>query len=264
MELFAMLLMLGLFFPRFAHPAQTVSFSSPQTKIPTVDCCEMRQHPELYFDRTVRITATFLWGQEGSDLIDVRCVQHFGDQIGVDAVAWGKQPGSLQPDFDRLLSGRFGYQPRVTVTGILRNISKRATEGETAPSRSFHTYRYLFVISGLEKMGRDPTQEIVSYNRTLRQGFIYNARVRADSEFGLAFELPLRIAAHQAVRLEWANLNQFPELQGMSTVDRRVVVLRVVSDEVRQMTPQRWNRNVTLEILLVESSKTVSSPREGT
>ena len=235
-----LLLLLSFSVPGFegsslVHPYQ-------QAEIPTVDFCEMVKHPGLYFDRTIRITATFQFGDEGSNVFDVRCVQSYDDQIGVYPVTPEKQARSFQKDFLILHEGRFGEHPRVTMTGILRNISRR----------DFHWYRHRFDIIGFEKMGRDPAQEIISYDGTLQPGFTYRATVRADRDFGLVFESPLRSPAHQAVRLEWTNLKKFPELQRMRKTDQRQIVFRAISDEVRQMSPQRWNRTVSLEILLVE------------
>ena len=43
----------------------------------------MVKHPELYFDRTIRITASYELGFEGSNLNNVHCVRSHDDSIGV-------------------------------------------------------------------------------------------------------------------------------------------------------------------------------------
>ena len=238
-----MLLLLVFSFP-WSHdssPAGTDLY--PQPSVPTLDFCELVKHPRQFFDRPIiRITATFEFGDEGARIFDVRCLRSHRDQIGVDSISPDKQATSLPDDLSTLHSGRFGEQPRVTMTGILRHLSRRDFQG----------YRYRFDIISLEKMVRAPAEEINSYSGALQAGLTYRGTVRPDRDFGLSFESTLRLAAHQAVRLEWTNREQFPRLQRMRRTDRRQIVFRVVSDQVRQMSLERWNRTLKLEIRLVE------------
>src|SRR5262245_54840254 len=121
MKPFAILfLLLSFLAPCFGRSGRTPSPAYQEREIPTVDFCELIKHPELYFDRTIRITATFLRGQEVSSMTDVRCVQRYEDRIGVGVVTPEKQARSLQHDFLMIGFGRFGEQPHVTMTGILR------------------------------------------------------------------------------------------------------------------------------------------------
>src|SRR5205807_10488833 len=73
-----------------------------ENEIPTIAFCEMVRHPERYFDRTIRISATMELGDEGSNLNDVRCVQSHDDSIGVSAVPREQQGKSFQKDFEKI------------------------------------------------------------------------------------------------------------------------------------------------------------------
>jgi hypothetical protein len=104
----------------------------------------------------------------------------------------------------------------------------------------------------LENIRRDDAEEINTFGGTLSSGRTYRGMVRADQDFGLSFELPLRILPHHAMRLEWTNLDQFPVLKSLGGRQQQQIVFRVVSDEVRQASELRWDRTVRLEILLIE------------
>jgi len=214
-----------------------------QPSVPTVDFCALVKHPRPFFDRPIiRITATFAFGEEGSRIFDVRCLRSYREQIGAHPISPDKQAAALQDDLSTLQSGRFGEQPRVTMTGILRYLSRRDVPGN----------QYRFDIISFEQMGREPAEEINSYSGTLQAGLTYRATVRPDQDFGLSFASTLRLPAHQAARLEWTNREQFPGLQRMRRRDQRQIVFQVIGDDVRQAAPERWNRTLRLEILLVE------------
>jgi hypothetical protein len=112
-------------------------------RIPTITFCEMVEHPELFFEKTIRITATFEIRTEGSTLNDSLCPRSHDDQIGVSAVKIDEaQIRLLNRDFERIRAGRSGVHPRVTAVGILRNVSRR----------SFDWYRYRFDIIRFESI----------------------------------------------------------------------------------------------------------------
>ncbi|HYU97286.1 MAG TPA: hypothetical protein VE977_00535 [Pyrinomonadaceae bacterium] len=214
-----------------------------QEDIPTVDFCELVQHPETYFDKTIRITAAYEIGDEGSNLNNVRCVRSHDDSIGAGFVRIdGEQIKAVNRGIEKIMSGKAGEQPRVTVVGRLRNSSRH----------DFAWYRYRFDIVRFEDIRDDITERIVGYEGSLEAGLTYRAMVKHDSNFGLTFPSPVRIPIHQAINLEWTNLNSYPVLQLLRKRDQKQVIFRVNKDEALLMEPHRWNRTLQLEILLVE------------
>lgn len=215
---------------------------TPET-VPTVDFCEMVKHPELYFDRTIRFTAAYELGFEGSNLNNVHCVRSHDDSIGV-----GFEPRDsahvklINSEIRKIRSGKFGPQPRVTVVGRLRNQSRR----------SFAWYRYRFDIIRFEDIRDDVTERIVSYSESLQKGITYRGRVTPDETSGLALMSPVRIPPHHAVSLEWVNLTEFPLLQRLSERSEKQIIFKVIEDNLKQVEPNRWNRTFRLKILLVE------------
>ena len=92
---------------------------------------------------------------------------------------------------------------------------------------------------------------IVNYAGALQTGVTYRATARGDKLFGLSLVPAPHILEHQAVLLEWANLNDFASLKRHDS-RRRQIVFTVVADEPRRMTDRRWNRTVDCWILLVD------------
>ncbi|HEX5704486.1 MAG TPA: hypothetical protein VFX97_14900 [Pyrinomonadaceae bacterium] len=225
------------------QPQPTPKQSSATGEVPTVDFCEMVTHPELYFDRTIRITAAYQLGVEGSNLNNVLCVRSHDDSIGV-----GFEPRDethtklINTEVRKIRSGKFGPQPRVTVVGRLRNQSRR----------SFAWYRYRFDIIRFEDIRDDVTERIVSYSDSLQKGITYRGRVKSDETSGLALMSPVRIPPHHAVSLEWINLTEFPLLQRLSAQSEKQIIFRVMEDKLNPVEPNRWNRTFRLKILLIE------------
>lgn len=217
--------------------------SAAPEEIPTVDFCEMIKHPESYFDKTIRITGVYEMGDEGSNLNNVHCVRSHDDSIGVGFIRIDEQQiKTVNRKVNMIMTGKAGVQPRVTVIGMLRNSSRRA----------FAWYRYRFEIIRFDDIRDDISERSVSYDGTLQVGLTYRAIVKHDSNFGLTFPSPLRIPIHQAINLEWTNLNSYPVLELLQKRDQKQVIFRVNKDEALQMEPHRWNRTLQLEILLVE------------
>src|SRR5260370_35736029 len=83
-------------------------------EIPTVGFCQMVKHPQLYFDRTIRITATVEPRIEGTTLNDVRCARSYDDQIGLGTVEVEKQAVSASKGFGKVILVSADGKPRVT------------------------------------------------------------------------------------------------------------------------------------------------------
>lgn len=93
---------------------------------------------------------------------------------------------------------------------------------------------------------------IHSYRGFLQTGLTYRATVRGDEIFDLSLVPPVRILEHQALLVEWTNLNDFATLKRLRLNSRkRQIVFTVLSDETKGMTEWRWNRTVACKILLV-------------
>jgi hypothetical protein len=240
--------MLLLLTPFLIHPAaaghrspaaadQSEAASGARGKTPTVDFCEMVRRPQLYFDKPVRLTATYEMGVEASYLMDVRCVPGPGDRIGTRYV----NAGERQPD----IRSRYGSQARVTVVGILRNSSRRG----------FAWYRYRFDIMRFEDVSREDISRLINaYTGALEEGMTYRAAARGDRRFGLSLVPPPRVPHHTAVRVEWTNLGEFPALKRLrNSSRRRQIVFRIVSDHTARMAEGRWNRTLGCQIIIVES-----------
>jgi hypothetical protein len=212
-------------------------------EIPTVTFCEMVTHPQLYFDKTIRLSATLEPRIEGTTMTDVRCMRRYDDQIGVGAVKIDdEQLKSFNQDFRSIRSGKVAEQPRVTVIGMLRNVSRR----------DFQSYRYRFDIVRFEKIDKRASEMITMFSGTLEAGNTYRATVHGDRDFGLALVSPLRVAIHHAVRLEWTNLKNFRALARLRDRAEQQIIFRVSSDDIHQIAAERWNRTLQLKILLVE------------
>jgi hypothetical protein len=219
------------------------SSTSQKEETPTIDFCEMVKHPQLYFEKPIRIAATMELGDEGSNLNDVRCPRSHDDSIGVGAVKIDEtQLKLLNRDFEKIRNGKAGTQPRVTAIGVLRNKSLHA----------FAWYRYRFDIISFEDIRQELSETIVTFDGSLREGFTYRGTVQPDKDFDLSFNSPLQIPIHHAVRLEWSNLKEFQALQRLRPGIDRQIVFRVIKVDIKQIAPQRWDRTVQLQILLVE------------
>ncbi|MBV9958614.1 MAG: hypothetical protein JO360_09340, partial [Acidobacteria bacterium] len=141
--------------------------------------------------------------------------------------------------WEKLRSNEYGGRARVTVTGILRNKSRR----------DFVWYRYRFDIISLENIAH----LVVPYERVLQAGITYRAAVRADEREGLALRDPVRMPEHYAVRVEWTNLKEFPALKALRAGDgEKLIVFSVIFDEIKQIDVQRWNRTIRCKIIRVE------------
>ncbi len=209
-------------------------------EVPAIAFCEIVKNPQLYFDRSVRLTATLKLATEAAYLNDDECPLSHDDQIGVRYVSNDeKQRDLLNRDVRKIRSIEYGSRAKVTIIGILRNSSLR----------SFAWYRYRFDISRFE----DISQVIVPYEGTLQSGLTYRAVVRGDSSMGLSLKIPLRMQAHYAVHIEWTNLNEFPALERLRNSSReQQIVFSVISDQIKQMTERRWNRMLECKIISID------------
>ena len=235
----------GAQFRSAARQVETVTGADGE--ILSVAFCEMLKRPKLYFEKTVRLTATYRVGYETAYLLDEQCVLRHTVIIGTGFVDMGERHREvIRKDVDKIMSGAYGNgRARVTVVGRLRNLPDRS---------GFGGYRYLFEIMRFEDISReDVSNAIITYEGTLQTGKTYRATVRGDRQFGLSLVPPLHVPIHHAVRIEWTNLGKFRALQRLrdSSGERRII-FSTISDEITQMTDQRWNRTLRCEVIRVE------------
>lgn len=210
---------------------------APPSGIPTITFCEMVKNPQLYFDKTVRLTAMFSQATEAQYLSDERCPLTHDEQIGVGHTArTEKEVGSHSADLRKLRSIEYGGRANVIVIGVLRNVSRRA----------FAWYHYRFDIARFEAVAH----VVVPYERVLQIGMTYRGDVRGDADAGLRLVLPVRTQEHYALRVEWTNLNEFLELKHLrNSGEERQIVFSVISDELKQMTERRWNLTIRCKVI---------------
>lgn len=215
-------------------------------EIRAVAFCEMVKHPRRYFDKAVRLTATYRVGHETAYLMDEQCGLSRRVKVGVGFVNTDeKQRDVIRRDVEKIMSGEYGNgRAWVTVVGMLRN----------SPDRGFGGYRYRFDISRFRDISReDVSRTIINYEGTLQAGETYRATVRGDRLFGLSLVPPPRVLIHHAVRVEWTNLGEFRALKRLRHGAReRQIVFSVVSDEIKHVTERRWNRTLRCNVILVE------------
>jgi len=206
-------------------------------EIPTVAFCEMVKNAHLYFNRPIRIKAIYSQADEGAYLIDESCPLSHDDQIGVGNDIDEEQREHNRKMRSEMVKVEYGGQAIVTLTGMLRNVSRR----------DFAWYRYRFDIISFESV----SHVTIPYSGELQAGTTYTAAVRGDKSHGIALVIPLRRLEHYAVRIEWANLKNFPELTQMSESDELEIEFSVISDDIKQMTERRWNRTIRCKIIRV-------------
>jgi len=222
-------------------PAFPGSGDGHEGEPPTVGFCEMVKNPKLYFDKTVRLLATYQMATEGQYLNDEKCPLSHDGQIGVGhrEVIDEKQRDIFNTEIRKISTREYGGRAMVTVVGALRNESRH----------DFVWYQYRFDIIRLEKI----SPVIVPYQGVLQGGITYRGMVRGDQEFGLSVNPMPRMNEHYAQRIEWTNLGEFPELKQLRQSSReQQIVFTVLSDEIQQMTVNRWNRTLKCKILRTE------------
>jgi hypothetical protein len=220
-----------------ANPSGARTQSSDGEKTTDLAFCEMVKSPQLYFDKPVRVTAILEQATEGQYLSDDDCVLSHDEQIGVGYLEENKDHTDLwNNNID--LESKYGGRAKVTVVGILRDSSRR----------DFVWYHYRFDIIRFDNVTHIRNQyagELVARNS-------YVAEVRPDPSTGLGLVIQVRMPVHYAVRVEWTNLKEFPRLRLMGKDSKAQVLFSVESDEIRQMTANRWNRTVRCSIVSVE------------
>src|SRR5262249_5771253 len=142
---------------------------------------------------------------EGAYLIDESCPLSHDDQIGVGNEIDEKQREHNNKIRSKMMEAEYGGKAIVTLTGMLRNISRR----------DFVWYQYRFDIISFESV----SHATIAYSGELQAGTTYTAAVRGDKSNGLSLIIPLHRLEHHAVRTEWTNLRNFPDLKQMSESD---------------------------------------------
>jgi hypothetical protein len=206
-------------------------------KMLTVTFCEMVKHPEKYFNKTIRITATFTQSVEAQYLNDdKKCPLSHDHRIGVSYPETNeKQIAEINESIDRIQSEEFGSRAIVTVVGKLKNVS----------ARRFAWYQYRFDIAKFEKI----SQVVEEYKGELESAKTYRAEVRADKNFGIYFVKTYKLPFHYALRIEWTNLKDFPELKSFI---KKKIIFTALSNEIKQIDENRWNIEIHCKIILVE------------
>jgi hypothetical protein len=209
-------------------------------KIPTVAFCEMVKNPKAYFDKKIRVTATFTQATEAQYLNDEACPLTHDQQIGIGYAESGENGRILNSaNIEKINSPEYGSQALVTIIGILRNSSRR----------DFAWYQYRFEIDKFENI----SHVITLYNQELEAAKTYRTAVYFDKNLGLSLVKPFRLPAHYAYRVEWLNLDEFPELKKLaSNAASKTIVFSVLSKQIKQMTESRWNVSYECKIIRVE------------
>jgi hypothetical protein len=209
-----------------------------QPSVPTIDFCELVKHPRRYFNRAVRITATWQAGFEYSYLTNDRCRPRASYEIAVGFVVDEAQREGIKRTVDQMMSHEYGGRAIITALGVLRN-----------PGTRSGYFRYLFELYKFE----DVAHLVVPYEGMLDAGRTYRAVVRGDEEFGLVLVPPVRIPSHQAVSIEWMNLSEYPALEELRhNSGQHLIVFSVISNEIKQMTERRWDRTLKCRIVRIE------------
>jgi hypothetical protein len=201
------IVLVGAIFVSFPQTLLAQRQLNQKETIPTVTFCEMVEQPQLYFEKTIRIKATFEIRTEGSTLNDGACPRSHDDQIGASTVRIDdEQVRLVNRDFGRIRAGTSGIHPRVTAVGILRNVSRRA----------FDWYRYRFDIIRFEDIQREipepsfgdkvTTIDFCELAKNPRRYFDRTVRIQAQWLSGYEFSYltddrcPTKVAHDIAVR----------------------------------------------------------------
>lgn len=205
--------------------------------IPTVPFCEMVKNPKKYFNKTIRLTATFTQATEAQYLDDNEtCPLLHDDQIGIGYSNTNvKQVAKNNQNIQKINSDEFGRRAIVTIVGSLKNTSRR----------DFAWYRYRFDIAKFEKI----SHIIEEYNGKLEATKTYRGEVKSDKLFGITLVKPYKLPSHHALRIEWINLDDFAELKNFTT---KKIIFRVLAREIQKMTKDRWNTRIRCKIIRVE------------
>lgn len=223
--------------PNNAEDGSAGSSQSSSDEIPNVDFCSMVRNPRLYFNKTVRIEATWQSGDEFAYLTQDRCAPKSRDEI---AVGWAEQPlkEEIISNVRKIQSHEYGGRAIIRAVGILRN-----------PGKYYGYFRYRFEILRIDEVAHI----VVPYEGDVDAGKTYRAQVRGDEHFGIALVPQLRLLFHHSYFINWINLSEFPALQKLVESEGvRQIVFSVISDERRQMTATRWNRTLELKIIRLE------------
>ncbi len=206
-------------------------------EIPTIEFCEMVKNPEKYFDKTIRVIATFTQAAEAQYLDDNKnCPLSHDDQIGISyAKTDEKQLAENNANTRKIGSVEFGGRAIVTVIGSLKNASRR----------DFAWYQYRFDIAKFEKI----SHIVEDYKGELDGAKTYRAEIKPDKDFGINFVKPYKLLFHYAYRIEWTNLKDFPGLKNFTT---KKIVFSVLAKDIKQMTESHWNITLKCKIIRVE------------
>ena len=108
-------------------------------------------------------------------------------------------------------------------------------------------------LTRFENIRDAPGRAVIKYDGELKEGVTYRATVRGDKFFQLMLVPQWRVPIHQAVGVDWTNLDEFPALKRLSRdAGEREIVFRVISDKTTHMGGRRWSRTLLCKIIAVE------------
>ncbi|MEO6391103.1 MAG: hypothetical protein ABIP75_04570 [Pyrinomonadaceae bacterium] len=210
--------------------------------IPFITFCQLIKGHELLFDMPVSLAADMELGGTNEFLNEPECdeaiqgVWRTTERIGVGYLGPDDNSSpALKAQTEQIHTPRFSGRARVSITGFLRNESKRTSDG----------YKYRFDITAFNSI--DPI--VLPYRGELEPGWSYSDSFDQASENRFDLSSRLKAPFHHAARIEWTNLDQFPKLK---ISGRKYIVFRVVSKQTQPRGTNRWNDEYQCEILLVK------------
>ena len=204
-----------------------------------VTYCDIVSDPKSYFGKTARLKATITQATEGQYLNDVQCEKEA--RLGVGYVSANeKEKAAIKKAWQKINSPDYGSRADVTVIGILRNESRN----------DFIRYDYRFDIISFENI----SHAIIPYEGYLEPKTTYRAEVACNKDYGLLPVVPLKIGGHgHGVRIEWTNLDQFPEFKDAKKKScQKQIILRVLSKSTKQISKTQWRTIITCRVEKIE------------
>ena len=105
-----------------------------------------------------------------------------------------------------------------------------------------------------ESVVNPPDPDVFSFEGELLPGLVYQTKLkfRDDGVGWWPTEPSLRIPLHHALRLEWVNVSEFPQLSVAKNPMPHEVIFLVVDRKVIAMGPNRWNTTIQCKALKVK------------
>ena len=105
-------------------------------------------------------------------------------------------------------------------------------------------------------MSVDEQNTVQAFDGRFEKGRTYRTIVLYKTNVGWWPEIPVRILPHHAVRIEWRNLENFPEMAESGAVPaRHLAIFRVEDIEITRVSPQRWNAIYSCTMLAFDAAR---------